>query len=98
MPGPIPLRNGTGEGLGYHRRARRDVQSRRLPFLVGGNLVARVVFQPTGTSLSTKVVPGVLRCLARTGSPTTSISWRVGAPKYIHVHFPLEPSFPVNTI
>ena len=35
MPGPIPLRNGTGEGLGYHRRARRDVQSRRLPFLVG---------------------------------------------------------------
>ena len=28
MPGPIPLRNGTGEGLGYHRRARGAVESR----------------------------------------------------------------------
>ena len=35
MPGQSPLRHGTGEGVGYHRRARRDVQSRRLPFLVG---------------------------------------------------------------
>ena len=67
MPGQSPLRHGTGEGVGYHRRARRAVESRRLPFLVGrepgrpGGVPAdRHFAQYEGSARSTEVFGEVL--------------------------------------